>query len=642
MTNFKLGSSKAFGDGLNVPLGNKGANFWGHDIFKFDGSVSDKEKLLKIVKNYVKILTGKQIPVSYCTDSEDKSYTDGKHITISSVVEPESLDSTIGLGLHEASHIVKTDFQILKDLVNKNYLDSKYDDYVLFIKILFNWVEDRRIDYWAYNQAPGYKKYYEELYRRYFYSDKIDEVLQNQSILLKMETVQNYEFFIINSLHPNVKMDELQGLPEIEAIIDIENIDRWYSTEDTLETAVKIFDVIFKYISKEEKEKMKNEAREEQEGAGSGNDAQGNSNGQPIPSDLEKLLSEILKAQGKFLDGNPVDGDGNALKIEIGISEANLIDILSKSETEIISIKDHVNNGGTDKEFDVLAVSKVTLNDIHSGLYTMFETNDIRFLSTDRPKNIEAIQKGFILGRMLGNKLKIRTDKRILRTVKLKSGKIDKRNLHRAGYDSDTIFFNSREDKYNDIAVHISVDMSGSMDGTKWFNTLTGIVAIAKAASLIKGIRVQISFRYGGYVDSGETAIVINFYDSALDNINKLKHLEYANPCGSTPEGLCFEALAKKIMRPLLNKHTLFINFSDGEPGMWSLSTETGVRITKNIINKFKSYGITVLSYFISPHSKTFNSKFIEMYGKDAEFIDLNSIIPLARTINNKFLKLGK
>ena len=42
----------------------------------------------------------------------------------------------------------------------------------------------------------------------------------------------------------------------------------------------------------------------------------------------------------------------------------------------------------------------------------------------------------------------------------------------------------------------------------------------------------------------------------------------------------------KKIMAPLLNKNSLFINYSDGYPGMSGMGNSTGIRITKNAIDK--------------------------------------------------------
>ena len=607
MNLFKLGKSKVFGDGKNVLKGNTGADFWGKGLFRYDGSLMDKQNLLKSVSNFVRILTGKNISVRYCEEGKDESYTDGKSVTISGNIQPHCLDSTVGLALHEGSHIVKTDFKVIRNLMDKKNIEKKYHDYTKFIKNLHNWVEDRRIDY----------------------NTEVTKALTEHAAELSQEKAHHYEFFIINSLHPDVKMTELNGLPEIEAIIDIDNPQRWNNTTDTLQDSLAILDVILKNIPDEEKEKL--------------NDTNYHP-GELTDEQLNDLIKKILNGQQKFLDGEPVDGDGKAIKIEVDAKTAQLLDALLKSDTKIEAIsKPHVNQDRNDDgEWNVVTVNHIDEDTIKSGLYSIFS-------SYNRNGQEELIRQGLNLGTMLGRKLKIRNDERTLRTVKLKTGKIDRRNLHSAGYGSSDIFFNVKEDKYNDMGVHLSVDMSGSMSGDKWNNTLISLVAISKACSMIRGIRVQISLRYGGNVTGGrnhysDEAIVVNFYDSAFDGVRKLALLRYASPSGSTPEGLCYEALAKKIMKPLLSKDSLFVNFSDGAPGMGCLSTATGVKLTRDVINKFKMHGMSILSYYINESGYEGNDRanFIEMYGKDASFIDVKSLIDLARSINDRFLKMGK
>lgn len=630
MSKFNLGKSKAFGNGQNIQKGNIGADFWGKGLFKYDGSLMDKQNLLKSVSNFVRILTGKNVGVRYCEEGKDESYTDGKSVTISGEIQPHCLDSTVGLALHEGSHIVKTDFKVIRNLMDKKNIDKKYHDFTKFIKGLHNWVEDRRIDHWAFNKAPGYKHYYIELYDRYFHNNEmVSQVLIEKAKELSEEKAHHYEFFIINSLHPDVKMTELKGLPEIEAIIDIDNPQRWSNTTETLEDAIKIFDVIMKHIPDEEKEKLNNTNYHP---------------GELTDEQLDELIKAILNGQQKFLDGEPVDGDGNTIKIQVDAQTAQLLDALMKSDTKIEKVNKTENKDRmVDGDWEVVTVNHIDEETIKSGLYSIFN-------SYQRNGQEELIRQGLNLGTMLGNKLKIRNDERTLRTVKMKTGKIDRRNLHSAGYGSSDIFFNIKEDKYNDIGVHMTVDMSGSMGGDKWNNTLVSLVAIAKACSMIRGIRVQISLRYGGNVTGSnkrgyyDEAIVVNFYDSAFEKITKLSLLKYASPSGSTPEGLCYDALAKKIMKPLINKDTLFINFSDGAPGMGSLSTATGVKQTRDIINKFRMHGMSILSYYINESGYEGHDKenFIEMYGKDAAFIDVKSLIDLARSINAIFLKMGK
>ena len=41
------------------------------------------------------------------------SYTDGKSVTIAGNIKPETFDQTVGLALHEGSHIAYTDLLVM-------------------------------------------------------------------------------------------------------------------------------------------------------------------------------------------------------------------------------------------------------------------------------------------------------------------------------------------------------------------------------------------------------------------------------------------------------------------------------------------------------------------------------------------------
>lgn len=64
------------------------------------------------IGNFVQILTGKSIPVKFHDGSS--SYTDGETVTLTGNVLNESFDVTVGLSLHEGSHILLTDFSGIK------------------------------------------------------------------------------------------------------------------------------------------------------------------------------------------------------------------------------------------------------------------------------------------------------------------------------------------------------------------------------------------------------------------------------------------------------------------------------------------------------------------------------------------------
>ena len=63
---------------------------------------------------------------------------------------------------------------------------------------------------------------------------------------------------------------------------------------------------------------------------------------------------------------------------------------------------------------------------------------------------------------------------------------------------------------------------------------------------------------------------------------------------------------------------------------------------TKNQVNEFRKMGIKVLSYFVgdSNYEHDNNMKdFKTMYGSDAEFINLQNVTQISKTMNSKFLE---
>lgn len=645
-----FGKSTTFGVREELKKGNYGTGFWGKDKFTYNkkDNALESARLLQSVRSFVKILTQKDIPVRYSIAKDDESFTNGKSITISRDIS-EEYDPIVGLALHESSHIVKTDFDIFKNIFENpsEVMNKKYHEHKGLMKELTNWVEDRRIDDWAYNAAPGYKIYYQEMYEKYFESDEINKIFESKMLVGK-ENVANYMIHLSNITNPLVQLDELKGLREIWDVLDLKNIDRLKNTKDSLDISCKIFNIIKKYVPKENMEESKGDG----EGNGDPTDGKGEiydgpikdlkpfngkGNGKPVklgPNAL-KELKELLKKQRDFISGKikkeNIDKDIN-----------NKINALIESESSEIEIKKQQNRKSDDEVHKVIIVNKVTMSTINSGVYIIFNSNHY-FQEQD-------VKRGLVLGTMLGRKLQIRQEERSLVTSRLNSGKIDKRRLASCGYGSNDIFFTNVIDKYSDISVHMSLDLSASMRGEKWANTMISAIAIAKAASMTKGIRIQISLRYSDTLNGNnqwsgehEQAIVINFYDSENDKPSKLKWFKYVSPEGCTPEGLCYEALMTKIMKPILNKNSVFINYSDGYPGMSTMGTEEGINITKRAINKIRNSGVEILSFFIKDDKCNESMEnFIRMYGKNATNINITGIMPLAKELNKKFLTMGK
>jgi len=198
---------------------------------------------------------------------------------------------------------------------------------------------------------------------------------------------------------------------------------------------------------------------------------------------------------------------------------------------------------------------------------------------------------------------------------------------------------------------------------------MTCLTAICVAASMVDNLFVSVSFRCTHRLSDGtELPYVVLAYDSEHDKISKVRQLfPFLTPYGCTPEGLAFEAIMDNF---IVGKKTdeqdhYFLNISDGEPyymlrptndkykSPFDYSDDVAVRHTKRQIEKIRSQGVKVLSYFIRSndisflglpmnvpmsHTDDLRHQFEIMYGKDAQFIDVTSVFEIAKTINRLFL----
>tara|TARA_R100001244_G_scaffold117713_1_gene87583 strand:- start:488 stop:1003 length:516 start_codon:yes stop_codon:yes gene_type:complete len=156
------------------------------------------------------------------------------------------------------------------------------------------------------------------------------------------------------------------------------------------------------------------------------------------------------------------------------------------------------------------------------------------------------------------------------------------------------------------------------------------------------------SSRYTGNTD---VPIILYAYDSRVDKISKVRKLFRYLICGSTtPEGLCYEAIMKDMIYTTDKVDSYFLNFSDGMP-MYSsgdiyYNGEEARIHTRDMVNKMRKMGIKILSYYISRYESDDDSRdsrymedFKQMYGSDAEQINILSIPQVAKTMNKLFLK---
>ena len=231
------------------------------------------------------------------------------------------------------------------------------------------------------------------------------------------------------------------------------------------------------------------------------------------------------------------------------------------------------------------------------------------------------------------------------KTTRLPSGRIDRRLISELGFGNDKVFAQTLIKTVKPSMIHISLDASGSMGGGKWDAALKTATALARACSMIENLRCVIDVR--GQANGGRgssRALVWVVYDSKRDPISVVRtKFQGLYPGGSTPEGLCYDAIMKTIIGNSIAADSFFVNISDGEPAFTGYYGDLAEAHTKKQIKKIQDNGIKTISYFASSSDKSraMNSSswsaFSRMYGKGAQCIDLNDFNQLSKTLNSMF-----
>jgi len=578
----------------------------------------------RAITNYVKILTGKEIPVDF-VDPRGDSMTDGQSIEIASRISHKNVDEVVGLALHEASHCLLTDFKVLKKLNNVILHNHKYKhlfpnkDHVF---LMTNFMEDRRIDDFVYNSAPGYKAYYQSMYESSFFNEYINKGLKSNQY--RTETWESYIFRIINIFNPNSDLDALHNLRKIYDIIDLNHINRLKSTRDSIDIAMEIVDIIRasiiveKIINEEGFDKSKLEKSHKTEG--------------DDDSISKEKIKNAFQKQENFLKGKVYKTSG------ISSKQLKQVEAISNANVEIFESKFE------DKDIKVHVIKKLTDDVIKSGLYGAFQQPS-SFLGGEYSNCYE---EGINKGKRLLKKLQIRNESTSLESHRLKKGKIDTRRVYASDFTED-IFKRIDRSNYKPLSIHLSIDGSGSMHGEKWRSTLINSIALGYVSSNVDNIDLVITIRTSGDLEGKHTHVplLIFCFDSKINRIYDLRRMTYYRLLGSTPEGLCLDALNKFIPTSSYYLDSYLINMSDGMPNYKAPNGTEYIREeaythTARVVNKIKKKNVKLLSYFISKNKNIYKNDtsecFKQMYGRDSRFIDVDNINQITQTLNKLFL----
>lgn len=617
--------------------GTYSSNFWmSDDQWDFenrkDGRSAGKDLVMlasyqRAISNFVKIVTGEMIPVRFSTGND--SYTDGKHVTISSKLNESKFDVTVGLALHEGSHCKLTDFKVLHDLrtrvvnstigclntgvlepwiekyVNTIYKSSDTSQLEVFIqfamkeiKTLINVIEDRRIDMYIYKNAPGYRGYYDAMYNEYFDSKWVSKALRSRQYR-DSSNWDHWMFRIINMTNANRDLQALVGFRLVWDAIDLPRIGRLKNTDDVFEVALKVFWLLIDLTGTPPEEFLKGYPQPNQDGesdsslneffdelVGDGGEGGGRpSDNMPdeysdtTEGDYDLTDTEQSRADRDF-DQQKDFVDGNVAKSKLSQKDAATVNNISDQPVDV----KHANVNPTNWRGEtipghVYRIPCTVIRECTPAIMNMDEFSSLFMSEYNAERDTRrsmTVESGIRFGQILGRKLKIRNEERELKFTRLETGKIDKRSIAGLGYGIENVFFRKDVSRYKPMYFHLSIDASGSMSGAPFEDSISLAIAIAVAAKAAGNIEVCIDIRGTYYAGMAPRPIVAIVYDSKRQSLNKLYSIaRRLNSNSMTPEGLCFDAIHKVIIDNSKNTDAIFMNFSDGEPS-FSAATEGG------------------------------------------------------------------
>ena len=316
-----------------------------HNLYKLSS-------VRRAISNFVQIVTQKNVPVTFA--SKSNSYTDGKSVVLSADVD-DNFDVSVGLALHEGSHIVLSDFQLLvvlsdsykyyqhikrnikdyneeteinratipykdtdsvnieiektirHDIANsENYLSFLFDIFLTTGKIGSKTeITDEVIDTikgltnWVEDRRIDYHIFNSAPGYRDYYLSMYNHYFNDKSITNGIEsdeftdeTIDSYMFRIINLTNEKTSLNKLKGLKKIYQILDLKNINRLKSSSDSMELALRIMEEILNNAEVSNKE-----GNGESKSEGEGDNVDG--------KDLDNVTVQLGEGDNNEMGGTP-------------------------------------------------------------------------------------------------------------------------------------------------------------------------------------------------------------------------------------------------------------------------------------------------------------------------------------------------
>jgi hypothetical protein len=481
-----------------------------------------------------------------------------------------------------------------------------------------------------------------------------------------------YQYRLLNLTNVYSDLNALKGLKNIYSVLDLKNIVRLNTPQDRFVVSKQICDIILNYSESEYSSNNSQSTQQENKNSDDFSDSDLDSemqNNEFSDKNYDNMLSKSLSDKESSMEDNEKSNQTESKKETIEDEDKNNKNKLSTSDRNILEkLKKFVNgdikkkkinksvekeisslqNSGTQMKYSkflnykvkCLLFKSVNKTFIHSTLFPFYSSHI---------NNKRYIDKGINLGKVLAKKLKLKNEDDRLIFNRQNCGKIDKRLIHEFGMNNEKLFSKLFVNLKPNTHFHISIDVSGSMNGDRLCNCIMLAAAFAKAASLIQSLDVVISIR--GTLGSRTTIPVVYIvHDSKKHVINNFYEIFMnMSASGTTPDGLVFDSIKEIIPQASNNLNVVFLSLCDGAPHC-NIKLENSNTIyygrmdaaqhTKKCVENFRKNGITVLGYFLGKSSSLEEKKMFKLMYGDLQscFCEPSDMTSISKYINEQFL----
>ena len=484
--------------------------------------------------------------------SPDGSRTDGKTVWVATEVFDDTdlpignrIDTFLGLAIHEGCHLLYTDFGAYKGLTNR------------IVKFLENVLEDERIERVLGEQKPGLANFLKA--SKYYYFDRyVQKMSQNQD-QQQLETFARLLNCIISLVRYPKTVNEADLAEFAETLMQVRPLLTPYpeSTQQCIEVAEKIYEIIKDYLNEEEKQKQKESASGEgdpQDGQpqlGAGKKMTSRQISKKVEQDMNDVFDSIKEAL-ESLTGDPeksnITSDSQSQTVK---ADRNLVGKICEGRAE----------RGTQKGSVVIKEKP-------------YKDRYMDSLSRVR-KYIPAISKS----------LKCSSMEYKLIHKGMRSGMLDTGKIAEAFQGVPTVYMREGQVKSDRISVCILIDESGSMYGEGETAARDTAVLLNEAIGTLQNVDLYI---YGHSTDGG-TALYVYREKSFMP--------KYA--LGSTDsrwgnnDGTAIREAAARV-RKHTKENCLFFMISDGAPN-------ESVQTVRQAVVDVEKQGFAIVAVSIDP-----------------------------------------